>query len=71
MPLTVGLFLTSRRGIKQADSILFLIAGIVFVMPLLAALTYFNIHPYRYVPLVVFFAIGVGTLLSQKIKPPV
>jgi len=71
LPLTVGLFLTSRRGIKQADSILFLIVGIVLVMPLMAAFTSFNIHPYRYVPLIVFFAIGVGTLLSQKIKPPV
>lgn len=66
LPLTVGLFLTSRKGFLQADSILFLIAGIIFAIPLLAALTYFNVHPYRFVPLVVFFAVGVGTLLSQR-----
>jgi len=66
LPLTVGLFLTSRKGFLQADSMLFLIAGIIFAIPLLAALTYFNVHPYRFVPLVVFFAVGVGTLLSQR-----
>lgn len=66
LPLTVGLFLTSRRGFKHADAILFLIVGVIFSMPLLTALTGFNIHPYRYVPLLVFFAVGVGTLLSQK-----
>jgi len=68
LPVTVGLFLKSRKGILQADSIQILITGTIFVMPLLAALTLTNLHPYRFVPLVVFFAIGVGTLLAQKIK---
>jgi len=66
LPLTVGLFITSRKGFPHADAVLFLIVGAIFVMPMLAGLTYFNLHPYRYVPLVVFFAVGVGTLLSQK-----
>lgn len=69
LPIIVGLFLKSRNGIKQADSIMVLIAGIILAMPLLAAITGFNLHPYRYVPLVVFFAIGVGTLFSNKVKP--
>jgi len=68
LPVTVGLFLKSLKGIPQADSILILIIGTIFVMPLLAALTLTNLHPYRFVPLVVFFAIGVGTLLAQRIK---
>jgi len=67
LPVTVGLFLVSRKGLHQADSALVLIAGIILAMPLLAALTTVNLHPYRYVPLLVFFAIGVGTLLSRKI----
>ncbi len=67
LPVTVGLFLVSRKGLHQADSALVLIAGIILAMPLLAALTSVNLHPYRYVPLLVFFAIGVGTLLSRKI----
>jgi len=68
VPLTVTLFLISRQGFPQADSALVLIAGTIIAMPLLAALTGFNLHPYRYVPLVVFFAIGVGALLSKNTK---
>ena len=68
VPLTVTLFLISRQGLPQADSALVLIAGTIIAMPILAALTGFNLHPYRYVPLVVFFAIGVGALLSKNTK---
>ena len=71
LPLVVGLFLKSRDGMKQADSILVLIAGVILAMPLLAAIAGFNLHPYRYVPLIVFFAIGVGTLFSNKVKQAV
>ena len=67
LPVTVGLFILARRGLKIADAIILQIVGIIFVMPLLSAMTSFDLHPYRYVPLVGFFAIGVGTLLS-KIK---
>jgi len=71
LPLVVGLFLKSRDGFLQADSIIILISGVILAMPLLAAITYFNLHPYRYVPLVVFFAIGVGTLFANKVKQAV
>lgn len=67
LPLIVGLFILARRGQKIADAIIVQIIGIIFVMPLLSAMTSYDLHPYRYVPLVGFFAIGVGTLLS-KIK---
>lgn len=67
LPLTVGLFVVSRKGVPEADSILIMIFGILLSVPLLAAFTGFNLHPYRYVPLIVFFAIGVGTLLSKRI----
>jgi len=68
LPVTVGLFIISRRGVPIADAIIVQIVGIIFVMALLSAITDFNLHPYRYVPLIVFFAIGVGTLLSKKIN---
>lgn len=68
LPLTVGLFLVSRKGIPVADSVLVLIMGTLFSAPLLAGFTEFGLHPYRYIPLVVFFAVGVGTLLSKKTK---
>ena len=69
LPLTVTLFMTARKVNPQADSILFLITGIMLAMPLLVAFSDFNLHPYRFVPLVVFFSIGVGTIFSKKIKP--
>jgi len=71
LPLTVGLFLTSRKGMKQADSILVLIMGTLLAQALLVALTNHNILPYRYIPMIVFFAVGVGTLFSKKITQPV
>jgi len=66
LPLTVALFFTAKKGIRHADSVLALIAGVIISMTLLAAFTGFNLHPYRYVPLIVFFAIGVGILLSKS-----
>jgi len=68
LPLTVGLFLVARKDIIHADSILVIIVGIILAMPLMALLTGYNLHPYRYVPLIVFFGIGVGVLFSTKIS---
>ncbi len=67
LPLTVGLILLSRRGIREADSILVLI-GVTFVAaPLLSGFTGYNVFPYRYIPFIIFFSIGVGTLFSRRI----
>ena len=66
LPLIVGLFLKARQGNQDLDSILVLITGILFAAPLLAGFTEFNLHPYRWIPLIVFFAIGVGALLSKS-----
>lgn len=65
LPLVVGLFLTSRKGCLQAESIMVLIVGVLLSGSLLSGFTDLTNQPYRYVPFVVFFAIGVGTLLSQ------
>ncbi len=66
LPLIVGLFIVSRRGMTYADSILVLLMGILLSAPFLQGFTDFTNQPYRFVPLVVFFAIGVGTILSKK-----
>ena len=68
LPLTVGLFLAARRDIIQADSIMVLISGILLSAPFLTGFTDITNQPYRFVPLVVFFAIGVGVILSKR-KP--
>ena len=67
LPLVVGLYLVSRRGVRQADSIMIMIMGMLLAAPLLVSLTVSTIQPYRFVPLVVFFAIGVGTLFSKRL----
>jgi len=69
LPVVIGLFLKSRRGIKEADSILFLILGSLLIGPFLVLITdYMYILPYRFLPLIVFFAIGVGVFLSRELS---
>jgi len=43
-----------------------LISGILLIAPILTGFTNQTNQPYRFVPLVVFFAIGVGVLLSKR-----
>jgi hypothetical protein len=66
IPLIVGLFLVSKNGIKHGESIMVLISGILLIAPILTGFTNQTNQPYRFVPLVVFFAIGVGVLLSKR-----
>ena len=65
LPLIVGLYLASKKGIKHAESIMVLISGMLIFAPILTGFTDQTNQPYRFVPLVVFFAIGVGVLLSN------
>jgi len=67
LPLVVGLFLASNHGFRQADSIIFLILGIMLSAVLMPAFSDVINVPYRFVPLVVFFAIGIGVLLRKKV----
>ena len=67
LPLTVGLFIASRNGIKEADSIMVLMSGVLILAAILPGFTSFTNNPYRFVPFLVFFAMGVGTLLSRRI----
>jgi hypothetical protein len=67
LPVTVGLMLLSKNGLKHADSILILIFGTILVAPTLVTFTYhYEILPYRFVPLLVFFSIGIGMFFSKK-----
>ncbi len=65
LPLVVGLFISSRRGNLQADSILVLIMSMLLLAAIISGFTSYTNSPYRFVPLVVFFAMGVGTILSK------
>ncbi len=66
IPLMVGLFIVSRNGIKHGESMMVFIAGMLLIAPILTGFTTLTNQPYRFVPLVVFFAIGVGVLLSKR-----
>jgi len=65
VPLIVGLFLMSEKN-KHAESIMVLIAGMLLAAPMVTGFTDQTNQPYRFVPLVTFFAVGVGILLSKK-----
>lgn len=66
LPLTVGLYALSKKGYHEAESIMALITGVLLSAPLLAGFTDITNQPYRFIPLIVFFAIGVGILFSNK-----
>jgi len=68
LPVTVGLMFLSKNKLKHADSILILIFGTIITSPILVAFTYhYEILPYRFIPLLVFFSIGVGMFFSKKL----
>jgi len=64
VPLTYGLFVVSKNN-RYANSISVLIIGILLAAPILTGLTDKTNQPYRLLPLVVFFAVGVGLLFSK------
>jgi len=66
IPLIVGLFILAKKGKVEAEMVMVLIGGVLFSAPLLTGFTDITNQPYRFVPLVVFFAMGVGVLLSKK-----
>ena len=67
LPLTVGLFIKSLKGLKQADSILLILAGSILAGPLISLITdFYLILPYRIIPFVIFTAIGIGIIFSKK-----
>jgi len=66
LPLTVGLFIASRKGILHADSIMFFILTMLLYSPLMGAYSTAVNPPYRFIPLIIFFAIGIGVLFSKR-----
>ena len=67
LPVSVGLFLKVKNGDKNSVSLLLLLAGTIVSTSILEMLTNFAmVYPYRYMPLIVFFAISASSLLSRK-----
>ncbi len=69
LPLTIALIIKARQGIHAAASVLFLITGSIAAGPIVEIFSdFYVILPYRFVPTIVFFAIGVGVLFNNKIS---
>ena len=69
LPVTLGLFFIARSGIVHAESLLFFISVLLLAGPLVALLTdFYVILPYRFVPLIAFFAIAMGILIFRNTK---
>jgi len=66
-PLTIALMIKAKQGINIATPVLFLIAGSLVAGPIVEIFSGFYVTlPYRFVPTIVFFAIGVGILFNKK-----
>ena len=65
LPLVFGLFTISNKS-RYANSVMVMIAGMLVIVPLISGFTEITNQPYRFMPLVFFFAVGVGTLLSKR-----
>ena len=69
LPITVGLMFLSKNKLKHADSILILIFGTIIASPILVTFTYhYEVLPYRFVPLIAFFAISMGIIIFRNAK---
>ena len=67
LPLTIALIIKARQGIQAAAPVLFLITGSIAAGPIVEIFSdFYVILPYRFVPTIVFFAIGVGVLFNNK-----
>ncbi len=68
LPLVIGLIIKAKHGINTAVPILFLITGSLFAGAVVEMLSdHFVTLPYRFVPTIVFFAVGVGILFSHRL----
>ena len=68
LPLTAGLFIALKKRVEHADSLLLLIMAMLLSAPFMGGFSDLQNMPYRFVPLIVFFAVGVGILLSKKLS---
>lgn len=65
LPVIVGLFLISKNN-RYANSILILLAGTLLSAPFITGLTDMTNQPYRFLPLIVFFSVGVGMIFANR-----
>ena len=62
IPTIIGLYLISKNN-RYANSVSIMISGVIISNPILLAMTDITSQPYRFIPLLIFLAIGVGLSL--------
>jgi hypothetical protein len=65
LPVITGLFLITKNN-RYANNISIMISGILITNPILMGMTDITSQPYRFIPLIMFFAIGAGMLISTN-----
>ena len=65
LPVIVGLFIISKIN-RYANSIQILIVGTLLMSPFVTGLTDLTNQPYRFLPFLVFFSVGVGMILTNR-----
>ena len=65
IPTVTGLYFVSKNN-RYANSVSIMISSVLLVGPLLLALTSITTQPYRFIPLIVFCAIGIGMILTNQ-----
>ena len=68
IPTIIGLYVISKNN-RYANSVSIMISGVIISNPILLAMTDITSQPYRFIPLLVFLAIGVGMILTRKKEP--
>jgi hypothetical protein len=68
LPLVIALYIRAKQKIFYAYSAMVFLAWTLFSSPLLAGLTTVTLEPYRQIPVVIFFAIGIGILFSNRLS---
>jgi len=68
IPTIIGLYVISKNN-KYANSVSIMISGVIISNPILLAMTEITSQPYRFIPLLIFLAIGVGMILTRKKEP--
>ena len=69
IPIVTGLYLISKNN-QYANTVSIMISWSLISSPLLLALTEVSTQPYRWIPLVVFCAIGAAMILTNQKNEP-
>ncbi len=64
IPTIIGLFLISKNN-RYANNISIMISGILLTNPILVGMTTITSQPYRFIPIIIFMAIGIAMIVSN------